>query len=817
MSPEQDGALAHAILKRGWVQKETLQEALDAVTRLRGEDPAITLYQYLGVREILCWERLDMVRETIDLQAASRAEANAHVRAHPPRPPVAHKDVRRAPPPSAGRHAPAPAAAPASGARQWCIIGGGVAVALAVVIVVASANRAGPGSRASGSVRLPAETKLLDAVRAAPGAARQLALAREFLSRHGASPDRAEVDQIVAGIEDRARAEWIALARRADADSAQKRFKEHLAACRGIADLWNGTAAAREAEKALPGIEARWRDAVGASWDAMLALTSAGKEDEALARAREALAWWPDGERPRLVDEIVALSSRVRARDLAMAPPAEQTLPALPGTYGGGSGAARATKPAATGPAEPETPAPETPTPETPEPETPEPETPEPEATAVDSGGGEGGASREPGESTAGEGVKEIEQPELTGAELFRRGRELAKNGEHAQALDFLQRVLNLYPDNVQAQQEWARIAKKIADDKVALAIQAIAADDTRAAHALLVEAYELLPRRETAARLNKLGFFLHRATWLTKKEAEIFDNEDVAEAERCREPLNLGKEYRVVRGDHFRVYTDLPAETQWNKWLDPHLQCMEALFSRYARVFVGLLDEKIGRQALNIVFFKDGPTYQQYRGVNGIDNAFRTAGFYDGGLRASFFYRDGDRPMDKTVLLHEVTHHLNHLALNSASISWVNEGLAQYFEAGRMEKNGTLTVGFILADAFGEIRTRGLKKGYYIPPQTLFYACAPDDRRLAGYNVHSVYAQMWGWTYFFLHCSERHRRALLECLREDQRQNRTGAWSADPASRYVKTLEARKMPLDALEKDYRKFMTGMDWSGKKK
>ncbi len=811
MSPEQDGALAQAILRRGWVPKEALQEALAAVRRLRSEDPAITLYQYLGVRGILCWERLDMVRETVELQAASRAAASAPARAHPPRPPAAHADARRAPPPRAGRQAPAPATASASRARQWCIIGGGIAaaLALAVAVVIASANRTGTGSRATGSARLPAETKLLDAIRVAPGPARQLALARDFLSRHGASPDRAEVERIIAGIEDRARAEWIALVRKADADLAQKRFKDRLAACRAIAELWGGTAAAREAERALPDIEARWREAVGASWDAVLALTSAGKEDEALARAREALAWWPDEERPRLEDEIAALASRERALDLAMAAPAEELVPALPGTYGG-RGGRRTARPAAGDPAELEAPDPVAPAPE---PETPKPEA---EAPAAGTGGDPDGTAHEPGESTPAEGVKEIEQPDLTGAELFRRGRELAKNGEHAQALDYLQRVLNLYPDDAQAQQEWARVAKKIADDKVALALQAVKAEDTRAAHALLVEAYELLPQRETAALLNKLGYFRHCAQWLTRKEAEIFDREDVAAAERCRAPLRLGNEYRALRSHHFRVYTDLPAEAQWNKWLDPQLQCMEALFNRYARVFVGLLDEKVGRQALNVVFFKDEAAYQMYRRINGIASSFRTAGYYDGGCRASFFYRDGERPMDKRVLLHEVTHHLNHLALNSASISWVNEGLAQYFEAGRMEKNGTLTVGFVDADAFGEIRSRGLKDGFFIPPATLFHALAPDDKRLARYDVRSVYAQMWAWTYFFLHCSERHRRALLECLREDQRQHRTGTWSSDPASLYVKTLEARHMPLDALEKDYRKFMTGIDWSGKK-
>ena len=792
MSPEQDVALARAILTRGWASKETLEEALGAVRRLRCEDPAITLYQYLGVREIVCWERLDMTRETVELQASCRADPSVRARAHPSRPHLARGNVRRAPPHAGAARSPAPAAVPAARTRQWCmIIGGAVAAALAVGIFLASANRTGSRPRAAGTLRLPAETKLLDAVRAASHG-RQLALARDFLSRHGASPDRAEVERIIAGIEDGARAEWIALARRADADFAQKRFRDHLAACRAIADLWGGTAAAREAEKALPGIEARWRGAAGGSWGAMMALTSAGKEDEALAAAREALAWWPDDERPRLADEIVVLSSRVRARDLAMAAPAEEPLAALPGTYDGGNRAERAGKPAAADPAEPEAP----------EPEAPEPETPEPET---------------PGESTAGEIVKEIEQPDLTGAELFRRGRELAKNGDYAQALDYLQRVLNLYPDNVQAQQEWVRVAKKIADDKVALARQAMKADDTRGAHTLLVEAHELLPRSETAALLNKLGYLPHCAQWLTKKEAEIFDKEDAAAAERSRGSLKLGKEFRIVRGDHFRVYTDLPAETQWDKWLDPHIQCMEALFRRYARVFVGLLDERIGRQALDVVFFKDEPAYQMYRRVNGANNAFITAGYYDGGLRASFFYRDGDRPMDKRVLLHEVTHHLNHLALNSASISWVNEGLAQYFEAGRIEKNGTLTVGFILADAFGEIRTRGLKKGYYIPPQTLFYAAAPDDRLLAGCDVNLVYAQMWAWTYFFLHCSERHRRALFECLRQDQRQHRTGTWSSDPASLYVKTLEARGMPLDVLEKDYRKFITAIDWSGKKR
>jgi tetratricopeptide (TPR) repeat protein len=591
-----------------------------------------------------------------------------------------------------------------------------------------------------------------------------------------------------AGEMGRDRARWGGVLR-------EVQVQEYLEACRAFGVQWSGTAAARAAEIARPGIEVQWHAASKESWESILALTNVGSHGGALARARAASSWWPDDARPQLEAEIVLITSRKNVPELAMAVRTEPVA-FVQKDAGKKPKPVKIVKPAA--------PAENAPEPDVEEPPEEPPEEPE--------------RARAPkeGESTPETGVKEIEQPDLSAEELFRRARELAKNSDYDQALACLQRVLNLYPDNVQAQQEWARLAKQVADAKVKLAEQAIAVDDTRGASVLLIEAYELLPESRTVALLKKIGYYLHRAQWLTKEQIETFDTQDAMLAEQHRERLKLGKEYRAVRLDHFRVYTDLPAGAQWDKWLQPHFQSMEALFCRYAWVFLGMLDSQAGQGGLNVVFFKDEQTYQLYQSATGHRFSFRTAGFYDGALHASFFYRDRDQPMRKDVLLHELTHHLNHVALNAASISWINEGLAQYFECGRFEKNGMLTVGHLKVDAFGEIRTRGLKDGAFIPADKLFVAMAPDDQVLAGHTVQAVYAQMWGWVHFFMHCSERHRRAMFACLREDQKSFRGGAWS-DPAALYLKTLATQGMPLAKLEQEYKQYMGNVQFTGKKK
>ena len=72
MPSQDDIRLARIVLKKAWLPKETLEQALREVEEIKGHDPAMTLAHYLGLKELLDWEKIEWV---LDLLAA-----------HPPSP-----------------------------------------------------------------------------------------------------------------------------------------------------------------------------------------------------------------------------------------------------------------------------------------------------------------------------------------------------------------------------------------------------------------------------------------------------------------------------------------------------------------------------------------------------------------------------------------------------------------------------------------------------------------------------------------------------------------------------------------------------------
>jgi hypothetical protein len=85
MATQADIQFARIILKKGWLPKETLETALKEVAAIRAHDPEMTLAHYLGVKELLDWEKVEWARDLIEGggEAAQAPEAPAKT-AHPP-------------------------------------------------------------------------------------------------------------------------------------------------------------------------------------------------------------------------------------------------------------------------------------------------------------------------------------------------------------------------------------------------------------------------------------------------------------------------------------------------------------------------------------------------------------------------------------------------------------------------------------------------------------------------------------------------------------------------------------------------------------
>ncbi len=79
MVQKNDIAFARTVLKKGWLSKEELEEALREVQKVRQNCPDMTLSKYLGVKEKLSWDQISAVKEECEQVQAGGGEQAASV------------------------------------------------------------------------------------------------------------------------------------------------------------------------------------------------------------------------------------------------------------------------------------------------------------------------------------------------------------------------------------------------------------------------------------------------------------------------------------------------------------------------------------------------------------------------------------------------------------------------------------------------------------------------------------------------------------------------------------------------------------------
>ncbi len=803
MEQDQERIFMGVLLKKGWLSREALRNAVLAVREGRKHDPELTLERYLGLKGLLSWEKIQQA-EALAAKYACRSgkkQSGAALRKGP------HASASH----SSGKYAKAshPGASRRRRARRAernlpLLILGGVGSAFAVLLLVLLVCL--PGRRVESRRPTAPQVERTDSLvstfrdesKSTPA---RIAAARAFMETYPGRPEAQEARAVLARLDSLSEVAW----KRAQGNIAVfldgMKYASAVEFCKRFAEKWAGSKGAQSALERASRIERIWRKAAQSAKAECVLLASQGKIRQAAALLEETLAWCPPDMRDGLEAEFERLKRAGTTKkpvEVALATTNQEEKKPAAATSSNKKAQSEEVvielDPLEEGPQEEE---------ETPQETSDLPPPPPPE-------------NEGPSGKTASEEVKHVEPEDLSAAELFRRARDCAKKERYEEALSYLHRVLNLYPNNRQAQREWARVALKVAKARIKAAREAIAEGNRLKARALLASSYDLVPTAEAVSLFKKLGLYRHRARWMSKEEIAEFEKFDSERGKRRRRELKLDDSYRIVRTDYFRVLTNLPAEKQWDKWLQPHLLHMEALYRTYRRIFVGLLDEKEAFEGLDVVFFKSPNDYETYRRKQGFFNTFRTAGFYTGGLRSSFFYRDPNAPMDKQVLLHELTHQLNNQVLHAAQMGWAEEGLAQYFEIGRLRKDGFLEVGKIHPEKFPELRIAILSKTDYIPAEKIFHAPGVDDPSLRQYKVSNIYAHMWGWVYYFLHSNERNRRMFFEGLRRESRCLTGKAPFKPPPVVYAKLFMDYGITFVQLDQNLKDFYRKMTFSGKK-
>ena len=365
---------------------------------------------------------------------------------------------------------------------------------------------------------------------------------------------------------------------------------------------------------------------------------------------------------------------------------------------------------------------------------------------------------------------------------LVTKAKKLDKEKKYRSALEAIQQVHSVLPEEPTVKRMVVRLARKLAGRRADEA-EAIFKkkepkknEKKKAIHRLrqCFELEPLLGRRakalKRAASLFKKQSYRHyRGAWRTEKQIKSFDVKDRKRENQFYERLNLDASFRIVRTEHFRIFTNMPKGREWDKWLAPVLRVIESYFEKYQWVFMGEVDLDDVDRGITVVFFKNEEDYREYLNRNNIAFSFQTAGFYSPDKKSCFFYRHPNHGSIWSTMLHELTHELNDQILHSASVSWINEGLAEYFASAIVNKDYTLTVGRPNHYRLSYLRSQGLGE-QYIPAERLFKARSVDEAKLfPEQSIRHVYSFAWGWAYFLLHNELKHRRLLFDAIGKER------------------------------------------------
>ncbi len=332
MPTTEDIRFAKVVLKKGWLPKETLEGALREVEKLRRHDPKIKLPDYLGLKEILQWDKIEWALDVISAsQGEARHEAKSRITAAETalgggRPGAAPVRPRQRVP--AGRsHRPAASRRHAGARRAYggedhqvfhrrksnsapMAVALGVAACVLIVAVgyvffvkekgvsISQTTEKGSGVAPAGYEReVPyAEQKAYELVKSVHGTARErMDRARVFLEKYQTSSYVGEVSRLLQQakneVDATAQTEWEVFQADFDSYFNHRKYTELIERLRSFAEKFVGTPAGSAAQGKVEWVEMKWSSDSNDKLQAIDLLVTEKRYDEAL-RECEALMDW---------------------------------------------------------------------------------------------------------------------------------------------------------------------------------------------------------------------------------------------------------------------------------------------------------------------------------------------------------------------------------------------------------------------------------------------------------------------------------------------------------------------------------------------
>ncbi len=218
-----------------------------------------------------------------------------------------------------------------------------------------------------------------------------------------------------------------------------------------------------------------------------------------------------------------------------------------------------------------------------------------------------------------------------------------------------------------------------------------------------------------------------------------------------------------VFASAHYHIHTDLSREETV-----PFGRHMDAVYEAYLRRFAGFTVRRA--EPMPLYLFRTEAEYQGFLTDMGIE-ARHSGGmfFVNHRGRGLATYVEGQSLGDVyAVLQHEGFHQFAWGYLGRDLPTWVNEGLAQYFEDAPLV-NGKLVVGATDRARLARVRA-ALNAGQTLPLGSLFALSEEAWGEAVHHDLdHSglLYAQAWSAVYFLIHGEDgRYRTAFQTFLR---------------------------------------------------
>ena len=200
----------------------------------------------------------------------------------------------------------------------------------------------------------------------------------------------------------------------------------------------------------------------------------------------------------------------------------------------------------------------------------------------------------------------------------------------------------------------------------------------------------------------------------------------------------------------------------------------------------------QFGSTPIQVNLFRNRRRYAAYLSQRVPDGVYRRALFVQGpDMGRVYIYKHWSY---RTDVRHECTHALLHSALPYVPM-WLDEGLAEYFEAPRSKR----------VDGhphLGSLKTR------------LWFGWKPDLNSLESKNSFSElteddYRESWAWVHFLLHRSDGTRQVLLEYLHDIGSGTPPGPLS----KRIEQSIPNAEAQLIEHLKDWGRFKFSQAWS----